>query len=368
MKSAPKIILLIIVFNSIFIANAQTNFPEPDFSNVPMYYDEVTKELKNLERPQVNVGMRATGFTSGEQYVYIEGLTSTVKFSQEKQPVFIFKTSTPSEDPQSVLNLVKMQVNDHKGKTQREYILAKAGMAGAKSTVKLIGLDFQRIKPGIYRVVLGEELGAGEYVFSDPNKTANPRAFAFSIVGGGVKAESQTSVAKTTPSSVGLNVQTNTTSTPSSSVYPEPDFENLVYYFNSATNELVDLERAVNAKSEGAFGFLNLNSSISISGVSSPVKITTDAKNSFIVKLSNSNDPYTVIELLPCTLNEAKQTRDYSPASKKGQPATTATPLKFKRITGNMYAITTLEPLAKGNYFFINKSLKEKSIFAFEVK
>jgi hypothetical protein len=165
-----------------------------------------------------------------------------------------------------------------------------------------------------------------------------------------------------------ISVQTNTTTSPSTSVYPEPDFENLVYFFNAASNELIDLERAVNAKSEGTFGFLNLNSSISISGLSSPIKITADPKNSFVVKLSNSNDPYTIVELLPCTQNETKQTRDYSPTSKKGQPAATAIPLKFKRINGNMYSITTLEPLAKGDYFFLNKSIKEKSVFAFEVK
>jgi len=173
-----------------FIGKTQSILPEPEFASVPMYYDEASKMLKNFERPQVNIGARATGLYSGEQYASIDGMTSPVVFDIDHIPTIVFKTTSPSEDPVSVLSAIKMQVNDHKGRNQREYILGKAGVGNAKSTVKYLSIEFQKISPGVYKVILPSDISVGEYVMFDPTKnTSSVKVFAFSIRSNKVKAK-----------------------------------------------------------------------------------------------------------------------------------------------------------------------------------
>lgn len=173
------------------VGKSQNLLPEPEFASVPMYYDEASKTLKNFERPQVNIGARATGLYSGEQYSSIEGITSTVSFDIDHIPFILFKTTSPSEDPMSVLSIIKMQVNDHKGRNQREYILGKAGVGNAKSTVKYLSIEFQKIASGIYKIILPSDISVGEYVMFDPTKnTTSVKVFAFNIRSNKVKTTS----------------------------------------------------------------------------------------------------------------------------------------------------------------------------------
>ncbi|MFN8309309.1 MAG: hypothetical protein U0T73_05050 [Chitinophagales bacterium] len=156
------------------------SYPEPDFSGVPMWYDANAGILKNLERPIVNIGTRVAGMYKGESYAYIAGMHSPVKFDVNNPPVIIFKTPNPTEDPSSLLVLMALQVNDHKNREQREYILATGGIAGSKSNLKTIAVDFKKIIPGVYKVIFQDPLPVGEYVFSDPSKKEG-KAFAFSV-------------------------------------------------------------------------------------------------------------------------------------------------------------------------------------------
>lgn len=157
---------------------AQNKYPEPEFSNTPMWFDASSGNLRNFERMPVNQSARITGMASAETLVFFPGETAAVQFDVNKFPLILVKMNTPNEDPYGSIEIAKMQVN--KRKQQREYILSKAGFGGAKSTINTIGIDFKRINSnGVYQIVPTNNLTSGEYVFSNSAK----KAFLFSLVG-----------------------------------------------------------------------------------------------------------------------------------------------------------------------------------------
>lgn len=183
-----KYIYTLIAF-SFYVSNAiAQELPIPEFSGVPQFYDAASNSLRNFERPLANLGTRATGLYSAEKYVFINGLQSPIKFESSAIPIILFKTINPSDDPFSAINLLQMQVNSNRGKTQREFILGKVGLGNAKTTIKMINLDFEKISQGVYKIVIGEDLKPGEYVFGDPSTTGtNIKAFSFSVIAGNIQ-------------------------------------------------------------------------------------------------------------------------------------------------------------------------------------
>jgi hypothetical protein len=75
-----KILLLLLTCISSLSIKGPTNYPEPDFVNVPMWYDATSATLKNFERLPVNHGARVSGMTSGESLIFFAGETSSVQF------------------------------------------------------------------------------------------------------------------------------------------------------------------------------------------------------------------------------------------------------------------------------------------------
>ena len=173
-------IFILFICNGLF---AQTKFPEPDFSNTPMWFDATSGGLKNFERLPINMGSRMTGIASAEMLIFFAGETSTSAFNINQLPPFIVKMNTPTEDPSAIVELGKLQVN--KRKHQREYIAGKGGLGGTKSTVNTIMVDFKKLGNGTYQVVPAANMEPGEYVFSIENK----RAFLFSVIGNGGSSE-----------------------------------------------------------------------------------------------------------------------------------------------------------------------------------
>lgn len=347
--------------------------PMPDYSARP-YQLKPDNTLQNLERTDASTDMKvkAAGYGGVEIYYAAFGTSSTVRFLAGSLPRLVIRLAE-NIDPEESITLSKAEVK----KDRRRFLQSSHTMTGATRNTEGtdVKLEFKKLREGLFEILLPRNLVAGEYAFmpmGDQNisltSVSNIKISCFGIDAATgfaptTSSPPATQVANTIP--VSQPATTGNLSTPT--IYPVPDFDNFIYYLSADNAALVDLERAVNSKSEGAFGFLNLNNAVSIKGYSSPVEVAK-SKIEFIVRLAPGVDPYTLIELMPCTSNSEKQTRDFTPAAKKDAPVITMVPLKFKRLDNYTYLITPLQQLATGEYFFLNKRLKEKSIFAFRVK
>lgn len=362
------LIALTILFSSAAIY-AQ-DIPTPDYSARP-YYLKSGNTLENLERADAasDAKVKGAGFGGVEMYFSAFGASSPIRFTASALPRMFIKLE-PNVDPTESITLAKAEVK----KDRRRFLQGSMSMSGAARNTSgvEVKLQFKKIRDGIFEILIPSTIESGEYAFmpmGDQNisitSVTNIKISCFGIDGGttGGSTSSSAPLASTNTTAPTANTTTNG----STATAPQPDFDNVIYYFNQSENTLIDLERAINTKSESTFGFLNLNNAVSIKGTTSPVSVPKSSQG-FVVRLSDATDPYTLIELMPCAPNSTKQTRDYSPAAKKDQPAQTTVALKLKRLSGNTYMITPMQPLATGEYFFVNKALKEKSIFGFRVE
>ena len=168
-----KIITLIIL--AIRVASYAQTYPEPDFGNIPMWYDSSTSSLKGFERMPPNQSTRMSGIASAEVLIYFPGETSSVPFQKGKMPPFIIKMNTETEDPASTIELGKFTVN--RRKHQREYIVGHGGFGGSKTTVSTIIVDFKKIGKGVYQIIPAQPLEVGEYAIN-----IGKQGFLFSII------------------------------------------------------------------------------------------------------------------------------------------------------------------------------------------
>ncbi|MCW5906664.1 MAG: hypothetical protein KIS94_02310 [Chitinophagales bacterium] len=367
MKS-KTLIALAILFNT--TALTAQEIPTPDYSARP-YYLKSDNTLENLERADAasDAKVKGAGFGGVEMYFSAFGARSPLRFTASSLPRMFIKLDS-NVDPAESITLAKAEVK----KDRRRFLQGSMSVSGAARNTSghEVKLQFKKIREGIFEIIIPPTIEAGEYAFmpmGDQNisitSVTNIKISCFGIDGGATGGNTGNSTPVASSNSTVPSGNTASNSTPSTT--PQPDFDNVIYYFNQTENTLVDLERAINTKSENTFGFLNLNNAVSIKGVNSPVTVPASSQG-FVVRLSDGTDPYTLIELMPCAPNSAKQTREYSPAAKKDQPAQTTIAIKLKRLSGNTYMITPIQPLALGEYFFVNKALKEKSIFAFKVE
>lgn len=341
--------------------NAQ-EIPTPDYSARP-YYLKPDNTLQNLERTdaQSDTKIKSAGFGGYEMYFTSFGTSSAVRFNAAALPRIIIKLE-PNMDPSETITLVKAEIK----KDRRRFLQGSRSMSGAARNVAgaEVNLQFKKIRDGIFEIIIPNTIASGEYAFmpmGDQNisitSVANIKISCFGIDGGSANSTEATNNTAATNSTG--RMENNTT-------IPQPDFDNVIYFFNTTDNALIDLERAINTKSENAFGFLNFKDAVSVKNTTSPVSVPV-GQQEFIVRLTDATDPYTLIELMPCNPNTEKQTREYSPVKKKDHEAQTTIALKLKRISGNTYTITPIQKLNTGEYLFVNKALKEKSIFGFKV-
>jgi hypothetical protein len=165
------LLLFLCIFTALHLS-AQT-YPEPDFANIPQWYDGTS--LKSFERLPPNSGTRMTGIASAETLIFFAGETSSVQFPSGKLPQFIVKMNSETEDPASSVSLGKMQVN--KRKHQREYIAGKGGLGGSKTTISTLMVDFKKVAKGVYQIIPTQTLESGEYCFN-----VGKNGFLFSVV------------------------------------------------------------------------------------------------------------------------------------------------------------------------------------------
>ena len=175
-------IIILLTILTLHVHAQDVKYPEPDFSNVPMWYDPSSGTLKSFERSAPNQGTRMKGMASAEVLIFFANETSTVPFT--KLPIIIFKMNSMTEDPSSVIELGKLQVN--RRKHQREYIMGQGGFGGSKTTVSTLQLDFKKCGNGCYLISPSVQLEPGEYCFN-----VGKKAFLFSIPDGreGMKEE-----------------------------------------------------------------------------------------------------------------------------------------------------------------------------------
>lgn len=361
-----KLTLTILWLLVSLVALHSQEIPTPDYSARP-YYLKADNTLENFERADATMDtkLKGGGFGGVEMYFAAFGTASSTRFAAGNIPRLFIKLEA-NIDPNESITLSQAEVK----KDRRRFLQGSMSAYGAARNTSAgeVKLTFKKIREGVFEILLPSNIASGEYAFMPMGdqsisltSVTNIKISCFGIDG---------TASASIPTSTPVNSTTNTNNTPPQTPAPNaptPDFDNVIYYHDPTGNVLTDLERAINSKSESTFGFLNFNGAVSIKNTQAPVSIQKGT-SSFIVRLSDGTDPYTLIELMPCVTNTEKQTREFIPAAKKDQPKTATLPLKIKRLSGNTYQLTPITELPAGEYFFINKALKEKSIFAFGVK
>jgi len=141
--------------------------------------------------------------------------------------------------------------------------------------------------------------------------------------------------------------------------YPVPDFDNVAYYYDEATNTLVDLEKLnyhVETKAKGLFGGALV---MVIPGSSSKIRFTTDDKIAFIIKLEDARtEPSVLCQLVQLDVNTKNNNnqREYMmKSSGLGHAETNETSIevKYKPIGekgSGLYLITLADPALTGEF------------------
>lgn len=153
--------------------------------------------------------------------------------------------------------------------------------------------------------------------------------------------------------------------------YPLPDYDNSPFYYNSAKNELVELDAnqfVVGARPKGLTG---AEAALYIDGTTSKNKIEkTEA--AFIVKLQSGTDPRTLMDLNKATVNQHSGKREFV-VYKKGmftaEGTNTTVDIAFKKIGDGLYLVTPKAELTSGEYFFsLMANSKSRIVYCFTIQ
>ena len=117
-----------------------------------------------------------------KQILAMENESSKVRFTSSKDMSFVMKTTGDEIDLTSSIKLHKFTINGEK----REMILnAKTGLLNNKDEEKSssINISVKKVSPGLYMIVFGEALEAGEYGFLWVNNSSQQEypVYAFGI-------------------------------------------------------------------------------------------------------------------------------------------------------------------------------------------
>lgn len=150
-------------------ASSSGSFIEPELLGIPYFVDDATGKLLELERQNVNAGvkLRAMGFGGGRSIVRFEGSRSTVRFKNGAKIRFVLRVGNLSlADPNSLVNVDRLVA----AKDHREATIAKAGFMamGAKTTAGASEVGMNAVRCGQSSLCLtpATPLQLGEYVIT----------------------------------------------------------------------------------------------------------------------------------------------------------------------------------------------------------
>lgn len=139
---------------------------EPDFIGVFMERDPATGALSSLprEKAQVNSRVRGLGFGGAVVYATVAGPTCAKRISAGARPEFVLRVASQQEDPYAMIQFYKMQVMPKERRVQ----MAHAHAFSSRSTTDNSSIPFDIALHGksSLRIVPGQDLAPGEYVFS----------------------------------------------------------------------------------------------------------------------------------------------------------------------------------------------------------
>lgn len=149
---------------SLFGQNTASNYPVPEYVNVPFYFNPNTNQLSTLERQTPVQSSRPTGPISLETLISVPNMKSDIRFSVNSKPEFVIKISDVDIDPSTIATMYKFKVNPNKRRERREYIVSSAtAYAGSTVNTQSLPLTFKKIYPGVYQIKYLYE--PGEYFF-----------------------------------------------------------------------------------------------------------------------------------------------------------------------------------------------------------
>lgn len=131
-----------------------------------------------------------------------------------------------------------------------------------------------------------------------------------------------------------------------------PEFNDKPAYFNSSTNELIELEKSQYNTMAKAKGLFSAEGGFYLNGTKSPVKITNKNILKFIVKVNPGTDPTSVFDLVKFEVRKDKRILITTKAK------ATSTSTSFEKVgyavekIKDGYYYLVIKNLASGEYFF----------------
>ena len=141
-------------------AVAQNNLM-PQFDNVPYFYEDSTKPLKEVERAQYRFQTREKGMYGTQSVIIVPGPQAKTRYSINQPLAFVVRFSDARTRPDGLIRLVAFTINEKK--KQREYVFQTAGVGHAETQDGSLPITFKTLGPGLYLITLNEKPAAGEY-------------------------------------------------------------------------------------------------------------------------------------------------------------------------------------------------------------
>jgi hypothetical protein len=140
---------------------------------------------------------------------------------------------------------------------------------------------------------------------------------------------------------------------------PEPEFLNVAYLYDSASNKLIGLERqnAKPAAKAKAFGYGGIKATSEVPGDKSPVRFPSDRKLVFVFRAPPGLDPQSLIEIV--RLTSKKDHREVVQMQSKGflglggvkaEGDKADVPFDAGKYSETSLQVSPVEPLAPGEY------------------
>jgi hypothetical protein len=158
-----KIILSLLGILLSLLSYAQ-EIPVPDFIKRPFILTEENR-ITDFERlvAAVDFKVKGMGYGGTELYYTVNPGRSLKRFPLTNLPKFIIRTE-PNQDPSEVIYLSKAYEVTVK---KRRFLTSKYNVLGKSKEVnfQFIQIDFKKISPDFYEIIIVDPIGNGEYAF-----------------------------------------------------------------------------------------------------------------------------------------------------------------------------------------------------------
>lgn len=124
-----------------------------------------------------------------------------------------------------------------------------------------------------------------------------------------------------------------------------PEFNHKPAYYNSSTNELIDLEKSQYNTMAKAKGLFSAEGGFYLNGTKSPIAITNKGTLKFIVKVIPGTDPTSVFDLVKLEIRKDKRVLITTKAK------VTSTSTSYEKVN------YTVEKIKDGYYYLVVKNL-----------